>query len=270
MNPDDVSSILIESAERFILPRHQNLKDHEISTKSGPTDFVTQADLDVEEHLTRVLPDLLPGSKVVGEEAVAQGKTDHDSLLATDGPLWVIDPVDGTQNFVEGGNQFGILLALVDKGETRTGWIYDVMAKRMTVAERGAGAFANGHKLKIQPTAPNLGDLSGFIGVKFAPEEHRAILKQKMNLLKNTKPLFSAVHVYLSIVENTRQFAMFRRTKPWDHLAGCLAVEEAGGYVRRWNNEPYDPRSGDAACILAASSPEIWDAIFNDFIKDYI
>lgn len=123
---DKIAALLREVAADKITPRFQKLTDEEIRTKSGPEDLVTIADEEAETELTRRLQDLLPGSLVLGEEAVAHGSVRHDILKNNDTPVWVVDPVDGTRNFARGTPQFGTILALVHKGECVAGWIYQI------------------------------------------------------------------------------------------------------------------------------------------------
>ena len=98
--PVKVEAIIREVSEAAILPRFRRLERHDISEKS-PGDLVTTADRESEQLLSAALSELLPGSKVVGEEAAAESA---QVLEAFDGeaPVWVLDPVDGTQNFVDG------------------------------------------------------------------------------------------------------------------------------------------------------------------------
>ena len=150
-----VSEIIVECADKYILPRYKALAQHEISAKTSPRDLVTQADLDVEEHLTRVLPDLLPGSVVIGEEAASKNPALLDQLDDKSLKIWIVDPVDGTHNFVHSKREFGVMLALIENGEARQGWIYDVLGKEMTVAERGGGAFVGSQKFSILNPIPS-------------------------------------------------------------------------------------------------------------------
>ena len=133
VNLENVAEILKECAEKYILPRYKTLADHEISSKSGPRDLVTHADIDVEEHLKRVLPDLLPGSIVIGEESVSSGRASLDILKDITQSIWVVDPVDGTHNFVHHKSEFGIMLACVVNGVTQYSWIYDVLDRKSVV-----------------------------------------------------------------------------------------------------------------------------------------
>jgi fructose-1,6-bisphosphatase/inositol monophosphatase family enzyme len=263
---DKVSKILIESAERFIIPRFRMLEQGQVSTKTGPNDLVTQADLDVEAHLEAILPGLLPGSVVVGEEGVSQGTASLD-ILHTDSAIWVVDPVDGTHNFVHGRPEFSVMLALVQNGQTKMGWIYDVLKKEMTVAEQGGGACLNGLRLKVS-SETEVPDINGYLAPWLFRKEYRDKVKDAMKSL-NCSWLRSASHEYLNIAKGAAEFSVSSRLKPWDHLAGSLIVTEAGGYVRTWKGEDYGPRyqQGIDDGLLVASDKKVWDIIFNQIIN---
>jgi fructose-1,6-bisphosphatase/inositol monophosphatase family enzyme len=109
------------AAADIIMPRFQSLQEGEIDEKDGG-ELVTIADIETEKWLTARLPDLLPGSVVVGEEAVFADK-DLFSRLAGEDPVWVIDPIDGTWNFAHGRETFAILIALVYRGDVISGWV---------------------------------------------------------------------------------------------------------------------------------------------------
>ena len=122
-----VAAIICEVADQVIMPRWRNLAAHEIGTKTRPDDIVTIADREAEIELTRRLGDMLPGSRVVGEEAVAADARVLEIFRGPD-PIWVIDPIDGTRKFTEGKPTFDVLVALVHKGKGVAGWIYGVTA----------------------------------------------------------------------------------------------------------------------------------------------
>ena len=136
VDPDKIAQIIREVAAEKITPRFRQLEKHEISTKSGPTDLVTIADLEAEEDLTRIFKDILPGSHVIGEEAVSKGSVDLSAIGTEEGYVWVIDPVDGTLNFAEGNEKFGTIVTLVKNGVTVQGWILDVPKDRIAIAEQ--------------------------------------------------------------------------------------------------------------------------------------
>jgi fructose-1,6-bisphosphatase/inositol monophosphatase family enzyme len=125
-----VAAAIVEAAQSAALPRFQNLQAHEIKEKA-PGDLVTAADLATERALNLALAALLPGSVMVGEEAVAE----NPGLLAAlrgDGACWLIDPIDGTINYAHGVPLFATMVALVVRGEVVGGWIYDPVHTTMS------------------------------------------------------------------------------------------------------------------------------------------
>ncbi|MZD04454.1 inositol monophosphatase, partial [Streptomyces sp. SID5785] len=111
----DVERIVRAAAAAEITPRFRQLGAHEIDQKSGPHDLVTVADKRAEEYLTRELTAALSGSVVVGEEAVAADPSTYEALRGA-APVWIVDPVDGTRQFVHGDPGFCTLVALALDG----------------------------------------------------------------------------------------------------------------------------------------------------------
>lgn len=262
---DKVSQVIVECAEKYILPRYKALAEHEISAKTSPRDLVTQADLDVEEHLTRVLPDLLPGSIVIGEEAASKNPALLDQLDDRSLKIWIVDPVDGTHNFVHSKREFGVMLALIENGEARQGWIYDVLGKEMTVAERGGGAFAGSKKLMVN--AQNAAaKMSGHINPWFFPKRYREYIHESVKKFGSTHSMACAAHEYLKVAKGEAQFCIYSRLKPWDHVAGALIVEEAGGYAATWGGERYKPQDRDTGLIVAAGETD-WQEVYDALLQ---
>jgi fructose-1,6-bisphosphatase/inositol monophosphatase family enzyme len=268
LDTDKVSAIIRECAERYILPRYKLLEEHQVMTKSGPRDLVTQADIDVEEHLKHVLPSLLPGSIVVGEEGVSSRLISLDLLKDDTRPVWVVDPVDGTHNFVHHKREFGVMLACIINGRVEHGWIYDVLGPEMLVAERGAGAFTGDERLQVNPMHA-LSSMEGHLNPGYFPKEYKDHINRARGLFKFCQTLNCAAHEYMRIAKGEAQFSIYSRMKPWDHLPGALIVEEAGGYVARWDREPYAAKDSHIGLIIAASR-EDWDMVYDVFLKDII
>ncbi len=257
-DPETVSTLLREVAEAEILPRFRALAAGDIREK-GPGDLVTVADEAAERVLTRRLSDLLPGSLVVGEEACAADPTVLSRLSTGNDPVWIIDPVDGTSNFARGGTTFGVLLALAVGGRTVAGWIYDPVGARMVIAQAGEGAWMDGQRLAALPGGP-LPGLRGSLSTKFfAPDEKKRLEALRPHFAR-TYRLFCAAHEYLNLLTGKGQFALYNRTMPWDHAAGVLAYQEAGGYVARWDGTPYGPADIQGG-ILAAGDAPTWNAL---------
>lgn len=266
IDPEKINQILAECAELYVLPRFKRLQDHEISSKTSPRDLVTQADIDVEAHLERVLPDILPGSVVIGEEGVSRGDTGLDALSDVAQKVWVVDPIDGTHNFVHGKDDFGIMLACIINGETQMGWIYHVVEEGKAVAEKGSGAFYNGERLRINE-APRIEteQMRGFINPRFFPKAYHEEIRETAQRFERCESIHSAAHEYLRIARGQADFAVYSRIKAWDHLAGALLVQEAGGHVAQWTGEAYKPNSFDCG-LIASSSQKGWNAVYAAFL----
>ncbi|NEB75647.1 inositol monophosphatase, partial [Streptomyces sp. SID14478] len=142
----DVERIVRAAAAAEITPRFRHLAAHEIAEKSAPHDLVTVADKRAEEYLTRELGAVLPGSVVVGEEAVAADPTTYEAIRGK-APVWIVDPVDGTRQFVHGDPGFCTLVALALDGVVLASWTYAPALDEFAVAVRGRGARLNGRRL---------------------------------------------------------------------------------------------------------------------------
>lgn len=266
---DKILELVREASANFIMPRYKALKNHEISAKTNPNDLVTQADIEAEAFFEKVLPGLLQGSIVIGEEGVSRGDHALDVLDHADHPVWVVDPVDGTYNFVHGGTQFAVMIALVHKGQAIGGWIYDVLQDSLAYTMLGEGAYKDGKTLKIKDIRPKaLEDMIIHLSPKFFPGAIRQSIKDKgAQIGKNVKTVGSAAHEYLKIAQGISDSAVYCRLKPWDHLAGTLMVQEAGGYVAKWDAQPYTPQDRYAG-LIAAHDRAAWQSVHDAFFGD--
>lgn len=240
-DPDHIRDIIQSVAQEEILPRFRALRAEEVRTKSHPMDLVTDADVEAEKALSRRLPDALPGSVIVGEEAVHADPAVLDRL-AGDAPVWVVDPVDGTSNFAHGKPMFATIVALVSGGRTVMGWLHDPLRGATIIAEAGSGTWLNGQRLHVAGQGQRLADLLGSAG--YLPAKP---LRGKYR--KNLHHA-SAAHDYMALVEGRMHFAVFRRLMPWDHAAGVLAHQEAGGFAGLSSGEPYTPLLRAGSLVL--------------------
>ncbi len=265
---DQVGDLIAAVAAEKILPRFQQLSDDDIDDKGGG-DPVTIADIEAEQALTPQLRDLLPGSKVIGEEAVHETPALLD-LLAGDDPVWIIDPVDGTKNFTQGSGHFVVIVALVRNRETIAGWIYQPTEQRLTTAEKGSGAVDNGQPLKTSPV-PVISNMTAAIHTGNIVKEQRPALEAQAKKFQKNRPLYCAGMVYQHLARGALDCAFFGRTKPWDHAAGALILEEAGGLTAFTNdNSRYQPDRGDRLGLLAAGSHDVWQNVRRDIIGDLV
>ena len=253
IDPLKIDSILRECADTCIMPYFKNLQDHEVDTKTGPNDLVTIADKKSEAFLSHALTLLYPSSVLIGEEGVSAKTQTTDILKDKNAFIWVADPVDGTWNFRRGKDEFCVMLACVHGGEVVGGWIYDIVGGRMMTAEKGGGAFMNGAKLSV--AAPKtLNESTGYAGRKYFPVPMREHIVNFKTSVKSLHTLNCAGHEYLHLASGDTDFAIYSRIRPWDHLAGTLAVKEAGGHVMKWDNTPYTPGDEFGGLVVASQA----------------
>ncbi len=249
-----VSNLIRTVAREVVLHHYQQLSSAQISEKT-PGDLVTIADQESERRLSAGLADILPQASIVGEEAV-----EADPALierVNDSTAWIIDPIDGTHNYAHGHPPFGIIIALVERGETVAGWLYDPLADRMCHAVRGGGAFINDVPVSARESGEALPVAA--ISTLFIEEPRRSAINRaaegKFRLVDIPR---CAAEQYPRLVLGENDVTLFERTLPWDHAAGVLFVEESGGKAARLDGSRYLP--GDRRTeMIAAASPRLWD-----------
>lgn len=252
-----VQSAMREATEKAILPRYQSLADHEIDAKAAD-DLVTIADRESEEILAERLSHLLPEAAIVGEEAAHADPGVLDRL--GDALCWIIDPVDGTNNFAAGKPPFGVLVALAQGGETIGGWILDPLIDRFCHAVKGGGAFHNGERT----TAHGSGRTPPIAGISMLFMDPAQREKMKTHIA----PHYALVDIprcaaeqYPRLVFGENDVSIFERTLPWDHAAGVLFLNEAGGKAARPDGSAYRVDDYDRPGLIGASTPALWDEL---------
>ena len=268
VDSEKVARAMRQASQEFIMPRFKALKDHEIDTKSSPTDLVTLADIEAEAYLEKVLPDILPGSIVVGEEGVSRGHHDIRSLeVDSDKDVWVVDPVDGTHNFVHGRKEFGVMVALVRNGVCVAGWIYDVLQDSMTHAFLGEGTYIDNVRHYMPDSEKSFEEMVVHLSPKFFPSDIKAEMKEKSAKLDNVYTIGCSAHEYMNVTKGISDSIVYCRLMPWDHLAGSLIVQEAGGVVSKWDNIPYRPQDLYDGLIVARNE-DGWQKVYSKFFAD--
>ncbi|UCM91040.1 inositol monophosphatase family protein [Streptomyces marincola] len=246
-----VEEAVRSAAAAEIMPRWRKLAEHEVSVKAGPHDLVTDADRNAERMLAAELCALLPGSVLVGEESVHADPAGY-ALLAGDAPVWVVDPVDGTRQFVRGETGFCTLVALAHRGEVLASWTFAPALDLLAFARRGAGAWLNGRRLAAGSPEPGRP-----LDVAHShPDYTSARQKQSLTGLRvpgvAPRPCGAAGLEYLGIARGDVDALAFTWELAWDHAAGMLLVAEAGGAVATLTGEPFRLAGGNALPFTAA------------------
>lgn len=266
MMPDrlhaEMEALLRRTAREIILPRYQMLAVGEI-TEKAPDDLVTVADREAELMLAEGLERLIPGLSIVGEEAAHADPSVLDRLA---GDCWIVDPIDGTHNFAHGKPPFGILIAMASAGEAHTGWIYDVLSDRLCIAHRGKGAFIGGERVVARDTGeqPPIAAISLMFMDPAERERLRGHVAPHYRLVDIPR---CAAEQYPRLALGVNDVSIFNRTLPWDHAAGVLWLNEAGGRAARPDGSPYRVDEWQRTGLLGAASPALWDELADRYAR---
>lgn len=239
-----------------------------ISEKTSAVDLVTEADILAEKAITAALLQRFPKAHIVGEETYEADPSVIPALA--DAPLaFVIDPIDGTFNYASGFPAFGTLLAVTVKGETVAGIIHDPVMGDTIVALKGEGAYLhrkNGSqaKLRVADPAP-LSEMVGIFSWGHSHEDRRPVIAANMAKIKMAFSLNCSAHEYWLASAGKLHFIGHEKLMPWDHLAGVLVHQEAGGYTARFDNTPYRPGQ-TAGGILSAPDKESWKMLRREIV----
>ena len=207
-------------------------------SKKGIGDFVTSADLSSEKAIIKILQKGYPEIEIMSEE------TSSKTNLNKHEKIWIIDPLDGTLNFLHGLPHFAISMALMVNEEIISGIIYDPIKDELFWAEKGIGAFLNGKRIRVSARS-QLKDALVSTGIPWKGMEssHKNYLKILENIMKSSSGIrrYGAAALDLAYVAAGRYDAFWEfNLKTWDIAAGALIVKEAGGYVGNINkNENY-------------------------------
>lgn len=263
---DKVEALVREVAATAVLPRFGHLSADEIQEK-GPGDLVTVADQEAERLLSAGLVDILPGSTVVGEEAVSADRSVLNRLSG-DGDVWLVDPVDGTANFAAGRQPFAVMVALVRAGRTVASCILDPVTGIAATAEYGAGAYLGGTRAVSPRLARPATELRGLSVGRYTPANVRKQVADSVRSVGAVLPGHNcAGYEYPAIVRDEQQFAFFWRMLPWDHAPGILFLEEAGGVAWHLDGTPYEPTAAGLG-VLAAQNANVWQTVRTTLLAD--
>ena len=219
------------AAGQDLMHRFRRRGDLTVSTK-GPADFVTSADLESEQRIRSILLGRFPDHGFLSEES------EETAAGGSSRARFIVDPLDGTTNFLNGVPHFAISIALERGGQTVSAVVFDVPKNEMFVAEEGRGAWSDQHRLRVSGDTDLSGALVG-TGIPHAsgssrrvdPDTYLAMLRGVMREAAGVRR-FAAAALDLAYVASGRFAAFFEfGLSVWDVAAGILLVREAGGRV---------------------------------------
>ena len=227
-------------------------RDRFTVTEKSHRDVVTEADLESQQAIERVLKDRFPGHGLLGEEGLADAGTDGDFR-------WIIDPLDGTGNYVHGVPYFAVSIAMEFRGELAVAVVLDPSHDELFTAVRGQGTRLNSTPVSV--SAQTVTDLdsalvTASLPVGLASADHPAVDRFLRVLVsaQHTQRTGSAA-LNLAYVAAGRLDAFFSTSlKPWDMAAGALLVTEAGGRVTSLDEGRFDV---DVADLLASNGTHL-------------
>ena len=205
-----------------------------IASKEGKHNLVTEYDHKAEKAIIEQLRRKAPGSRFLAEESGESG--------APGGLLWIIDPLDGTVNFAHQIPMFSVSIALEKEGKLVSGVVFQPMLQELFVAEKGKGAFLNGHPIRVSATE-KLPQSILATGFPYNIEDNPShCIDHFTDVLKLGIPIrrFGSAAIDLAYTASGRFDGFFEvGLSPWDCAAGVLLVEEAGGQVSAWDQSPF-------------------------------
>ena len=242
------------AAGKIIIRQIDHVQDLSVSEKSR-NDFVTEVDRQAEDIIIRTLHKSYPLHAFLAEESGPRGDNDY---------VWIIDPLDGTTNYLHGFPQFAVSIALQHKGVLQQAVIYDPLRDELFTAGRGHGAYLNDRRMRVSKQKHLQGSL---LGTGF-PFREGARMEQYMETLKVFFAVTAGIRRAGAAALDLAYVACGRLDgfweiglKPWDMAAGVLLIEEAGGLVS-------DFRGGDsflARGAIVAANPDIHKEILTSF-----
>ncbi|MBM6618610.1 inositol monophosphatase family protein [Bacillus suaedaesalsae] len=227
-----------------------------IQTKTSPDDLVTNMDHEIEQFFIERITKNFPGHRILGEEGVG------DNVQTLVGIVWIIDPIDGTMNFVHQQRNFAISIGIYENGVGKIGLIFDVVSGDLYHAQKGQGAFLNDVSL---PKLKNVKLEEAVIGINatWVTENKRIDPTKLAPLIKRVRGTrsYGSAAIELAYVAAGRLDAYITmRLSPWDFAAGLVLIEEVGGLVTTIE--------GKSLKLLEQNSVFASNASFHDEVVD--
>jgi myo-inositol-1(or 4)-monophosphatase len=238
-----------------IIVRHLNRLEQLTVTSKERNDFVSEADRHAENEIIAVIRKAYPNHGVLAEESGRhEGKDEF---------RWIIDPLDGTTNFLHGFPQFSVSVAVEHKGRLEQAVVYDPMRQELFTASRGSGAFLDNRRIRVSKQTTLDGALLG-TGFPFKDQRHldaylamfKALLVDSAGIRRPGSAALDLAYVAAGRLDGFWEIGL----KPWDMAAGVLLVREAGGLVGDFGGGHSFMDSGN----IVAAAPKFFPVILRE------
>lgn len=232
-----------------------------VRIKSNPNDLVTNIDQEIEQFFIRKIKETFPEHKILGEEGFG------DDILSLEGIVWMIDPIDGTMNFIHQQRNFAISIGVYSNGVGEIGIVYDVAHDELYHAIRGEGAYLNDKKLpplKESKVNEAIIGLNATWLMKNKRIDHNLLIPLAKDA-RGTRSFGTAALEMIYIATGRMDAYISLRLSPWDFAGGSVIVKELGGIVTNLRGEKLNFLSTDS---LLAAKPGLHQTIVKEYLKE--
>lgn len=257
---------LDEFAKEIIIEAGKNIREAfsyniEIETKSNPNDLVTNIDRETELFFIEKIKAFNPNHRILGEEGMGE------EVNNLEGVVWIIDPIDGTMNFVKQHRHFMITIGIYVDGEGVLGYIFDVMRGDLFNAIAGVGAWYNNSPLrKLQPVKIEQAVIG--INANWVTPNNRINHEKIIDLVRTvrgTRSYGSAAMEIAFVVSGKLDAYISMRLAPWDIGGGVIIAKEVGAIATNFNGQDFDYLTIDTFLI---ANPSIHQLILDKYIEE--
>ena len=258
MHPHVNLAVRAARAAGSIIMRHLSQVDQLTVTAKQRNDFVTEVDRAAEQEIIRIIGRAHPDHAIVGEESGEHGEGEV---------TWIIDPLDGTTNYIHGFPQFAVSIGVVERGRVEHGVVYAPFTQELFTASRGAGAQLDGRRIRVSRVRtlqraligtgfPNRTSTDGTLDRYMA--QFRAVTEHSSGLRRAGAAALDLAFVAAGRLDGFWEMGL----KPWDIAAGMLLITEAGGRVADLTGDDV-LSSGN----IVAGTPKIFSAL-HELVRD--
>ncbi|MFH1504012.1 MAG: inositol monophosphatase [Candidatus Omnitrophota bacterium] len=229
--------------------------------KKGDRDFATNLDKEAENMIIKKIKSVFPQHGIIAEES---GKDNPDKDY-----LWIIDPLDGTHNFMRDIDIFGVSIGIIHKGEFAAGVIYMPKEDELYLGEKGSGAYKNGKKIKVSSNG-DLNDcsISFDSSIRYSPKIMLDVLGKLAKEVFNVRMLGSSVRILSYVAEGKLDFAVEFHDRPWDFAGGACIIEEAGGRLSTLKGAPLSYKDIGYIASNKAAYSKVREIVISGFSLD--